>query len=128
MFWSSTVEDQQPLSSNGSDVFIENPTPNVGYIIIIIGFQTKKSIQKLLIANLGNTLLKHPRFCSRMRKYGGQLKWTINDCDAWESHKQAPIRSLSPIENIGKNKKDGGVAEGNLQYFLRTFVYEQLHS
>jgi hypothetical protein len=57
---SSTDEEQQPLSPMAR--MFHEPDSNV-YIIIIIGFQTKIN-PEVMRANVGNTLLKHPRFSS----------------------------------------------------------------
>ncbi|KAJ6952344.1 O-acyltransferase WSD1-like isoform X1 [Populus alba x Populus x berolinensis] len=88
---SSTVEDQQPLSPMAR--MFHEPDSNV-YIIIIIGFQTKIN-PEVMRANLGNTLLKHPRFCSLQassvpdEKYGGQLKWVRTEVDL-DNHVKFP--------------------------------------
>lgn len=57
---SITDEEQQPLSPMAR--MFHEPDSNV-YIIIIIGFQTKIN-PEVMRANVGNTLLKHPRFSS----------------------------------------------------------------
>ncbi|XP_011008181.1 PREDICTED: O-acyltransferase WSD1-like isoform X2 [Populus euphratica] len=85
---SSADEEQQPLSPMAR--MFHEPDSNV-YIIIIIGFQTKIN-PEVMRANLGNTLLKHPRFSSLQvpdEKHGGQLKWVRTEVDL-DNHVKIP--------------------------------------
>eukprot|EP00258_Populus_trichocarpa_P032374 XP_024448393.1 O-acyltransferase WSD1-like isoform X1 [Populus trichocarpa] len=85
---SITDEEQQPLSPMAR--MFHEPDSNV-YIIIIIGFQTKIN-PEVMRANLGNTLLKHPRFSSLQvpdEKNGGQLKWVRTEVDL-DNHVKFP--------------------------------------